>query len=202
MKQIIERIETFPKELGPIVIQVKKYLENNSNINESVMNVLHRPWVAPLNWGLMLYKGANPNWYEEFKKRTEKDIPLFYQDFIQYINGGFIYGMSMYGLTPSVYETGTLSRTILQCHDLTTANNSWIRNYDVDQDLFHFAGRSFSRKENVGYFYDNNQILCHRKNGELINKWNTLGEMLFDETEIAEQRMLESIPENVKLKVN
>jgi hypothetical protein len=202
MREILNRIETFPNELKPISIQVKKYLDNNSDIDESVINVLHRPWVAPLNWGLMLYQGANPEWFTEFKNRTEKEIPSFYKDFLQHINGGFIYGISMYGLTPSAYETGLLNRTILQCHDLTTANNSWVREYNVDPQLFHFGGQSYSRKENVGYFFDNDMILCYRENGELINKWTNLGEMLFDEIDIAEQMMLDQIPKDVKLKVS
>jgi hypothetical protein len=199
MKEILERIDALPLELGSIAIQAKKYVKNNSNIDEKVLNVLHRPWVAPLNWGLMLYSGAKHEWFSEFTKRTEKEIPDFYKNFLKSVNGGFIYGMSMYGLTPSSYETGTLNRTILQCHDLTTANNSWIREYDVEPKLFHFAGRSYTRSENVGYFFDDEKVLCYRKNGELIDTWTTFGEMLFDEIEIVEQMMLEKVPEDVEL---
>jgi len=201
MKEILERVEALPEELMPITIQVKKYLEINSNIDESVMNILHRPWIAPLNWGLTLYKAAEPAWFSEFFKRTAKEIPDFYHDFLRNINGGFIYGMSMYGLTPSLYEKGLLNRTILECHDLTEANNDWIYEYNVDPEFFHFAGRPYSRNENIGYFFDNEQILCYRKSGELINKWDSLGEMLFDEIEIVEKRMLERLPENMQLKV-
>jgi hypothetical protein len=201
MKEIIDRIEALPAELKPITIQVKKYLENNSNIDEAVLNVLHRPWVAPLNWGLMLYKGADPKWFLEFEKRTQKTVPEFYQNFLKHINGGFIYGMSMYGLTPSIYDTGVLKRTVLQCHDLTTANISWIRD-DVDPKLFHFAGRSYSRQENIGYFFDDDKILAIRKNCEILNKWTNFGDMLFDEIETVEKMMLEKIPKNIRLKVN
>jgi len=202
MKEIIDKIKTWSVELEPIKIQVKKYLENNSVMDEAVLNVLHRLWVAPLNWGLMLYKGASPTWFSEFERRTRKPIPVFYQNFLKQMNGGFIYGMSMYGLTPSIYDTGVLKRTILQCHDLTTANTSWIKEYNVDPELFHFAGRPYSSKENIGYFFDDKNILSIRKNGQILNNWTNLGDMLFDEIEIVEKVMLEKIPENTDLKVN
>ena len=153
MKEITDRIETWPVELEPIKIQVKKYLENNSTIDEAVLNILHRPWVAPLNWGLMLYRGADAEWFLEFERRTQKVVPTFYQNFLEVINGGFIYGMSMYGLTPSIYSTGVLKRTILQCHDLTTANTSWIHEYDVDPVLFHFAGRGLFKTREYWIFF-------------------------------------------------
>jgi hypothetical protein len=201
MKEIIDRIQTFPDELKSITIQVRKYLNNNSNIDESVLNVLHRPWVAPLNWGLMLYKGAGAEWFEEFKKRTDREIPFFYKEFLKYINGGFIYGLTMYGLTPSIYETGLSKRTMLQCRDLTEANNSWITEYAVDPKLFHFAARPYSSKEIMGYFVDDEFIMCYRKNGELVNKWARFGDMLFDEVDVAEATMLEKVPANVKLNI-
>jgi len=202
MKEIIDRIQTWPVELEPIKIQVKKYLENNSTIDEVVLNILHRPWVASLNWGLMLYSGADAEWFLEFERKTQKVIPGFYQNFLQLINGGFIYGISMYGLTPSIYNKGVLKRTILQCHDLTTANTSWIHNYDVDPMLFHFAGRTYSRQENIGYFFDGDNILSIRKNGEVLNQWTNLGDMLFDEIETVEKMMLEKVPENTNLKIS
>lgn len=202
MKEIIDRITALPDELKPITSQVKKYLENNSNIEEAVLKVLHRPWVAPLNWGLMLYKGADPKWFLDFERRTKKTIPEFYQSFLENINGGFIYEMSIYGLPPSFYDIGVLNRTVLQCHDLATANISWIREYRVDPKFFHFASRPYSSRENIGFFFDGNKILSARTNGEILNKWATLRDMLFDEIEIVEKVMLEEIPENIKLKVS
>jgi hypothetical protein len=201
MKEIRNRIENLPPELDSIANQANKYLENNSSINELVLNILHRPWIARLNWGLMLYKGANVNWFIEFKERTGKEIPKFYIDFLKSINGGFIYDISLYGLTPSLYNSGKLNRSILQCHDLTTANNNWIRGYEVDPNLFHFGGRSYKDDENVGYFFDKQKILCYRKNGELINEWDTFSKMLSDEIKIAEQKMLDEVPKEIELTI-
>jgi hypothetical protein len=202
MKEFLDRTETFPIELKPISIQIKKYLDNNSNIDELVINVLHRPWIARLNWGLMLYKEVKREWFSEFKKRTGKEIPDFYKDFLKHINGGFIYGISMYGLTPSFFETGLLNRTILQCHNLATANIQWIAEYKVDMDLFHFASRNYSNDENVGYFWKDDIILCYRKSGELLKQWNSLEEMLYEEIDIAEERMLSEIPKEIVININ
>lgn len=202
MKEILEKVESFPIELNPISTQIKRYLNNNSNIDELVLNVLHRPWVARLNWGLMLYKEVKTEWFSEFKNRTEKEIPNFYKDFLKHINGGFIYGISMYGLTPSFFETGLLNRTILQCHNLASANNQWIYEYKVDPVLFHFASRHYTEDENVGYFWKDGKILCYRKNGELLKQWDSLQEMLSEEIEIAEQDMLAEIPKGIVIEIN
>lgn len=201
MKKILRRIEAFPNSLAPISYQVKKYINNDSSINRSVMNILHRPWVAPLNWGLMLYSRAKPRWFKKFSKMTEMEIPDFYQEYLKSMNGGFIYGMSLYGLTPSIYKSGLLNRSILECLDLTTANNSWYINYNLDQKLFYFGSRHYNNVELVGYFFDGNKILCYRKNGELINSWSNLGDMLLDEIAILEDTMLREVPEGVKLNV-
>ena len=101
-----------------------------------------------------------------------------------------------------LYNSGQLNRSSLQCHDLTTANNNWIREYDVDPNLFHFGGRSYNDDENVGYFFDKQKILCCRKNGELINKWNTFSKMLSDEIKIVEQEMLDEVPREIHLITN
>lgn len=201
MKEVLNRLQKFPNNLDPISSQVKRYLDNNTKYSDEEVKVLHRPWVAPLNWGLMLYQGANPEWFQEFQKRTMKEIPEFYLEFLKHINGCFLFDMSLYGLTPSVYETGSLNRTILQCHDLTTANNSWVYEYDVDPKLFHFGSRHYTEDENVGYFFADEQILCFRNNGEQINQWKNLESMLFEEIEVVEQMMLENVPNDVKLVV-
>lgn len=201
MKEVLNRLQKFPNNLDPISSQVKRYLDNNTKYSDEEVKVLHRPWVAPLNWGLMLYQGANREWFQEFQKRTMKEIPEFYLEFLKHINGCFLFDMSLYGLTPSVYETGSLNRTILQCHDLTTANNSWVYEYDVDPKLFHFGSRHYTEDENVGYFFADEQILCFRNNGEQFNQWKNLESMLFEEIEVVEQMMLENVPNDVKLVV-
>jgi len=202
MNEIKNRIDNLPPELDSIANQLRKYVENNSNINDLVLNVLHRPWVARLNWGIMLYQRADVNWFVEYTKRTGKEIPKFYMDFLKNINGGFIYNLSLYGLAPSIYNSGQLNRCILQCHDLTTANINWIGGYDVDPNLFHFGGRSYTYDENVGYFFDNEKILCYRKNGELIKKWDTFSQMLSEEIKIVEQKMLDDVPKEIDLIIN
>ncbi|WP_203257632.1 SMI1/KNR4 family protein [Hyunsoonleella ulvae] len=202
MQNIEERINSFSIELDAISKQAKKYLRNDSKIDDSVLNILHRPWVAKLNWGLMLYSPAKNNWFSQFESNTKKIIPGFYKSFLQNINGGFIYGMSLYGLPTSLYTKGTLTRGRLQCHDLTTANSNWILGYDVNRDLFHFGSRTYTYDENVGYFFDGEKIMCFRKSGELTNSWNTFEEMLNEEVEILENQMLQNVPSDVQLILN
>ena len=163
------------------------------------MNIFHRPWVAPFNWGLRLYKGVDKNWLEQFEQKTQKVIPDFYKDFLLEINGCFIYDLSLFGLLPSIFLKGVLDRTQLQCHDLVTANTNWIYEYKVDKNNFHFGGRSYTYSENIGYFFDSNKIRALRSNGKTIKEWQNFSVFLNDEIKEAEKMMIKEIPKEIEI---
>jgi len=106
-----------------------------------------------------------------------------------------LYDISLFGLIPS------LTRSFLQCHDLTTANRDWIKEFDIDQGLFHFGGGTYSYDENTGYFYGQAKIMSIRKNGKPVNEWNNFSDFLNDELTRAEKEMLKEIPKKTKLSV-
>lgn len=63
MENIYKIIGFYPDEYIAIKKQAKKYIQNNSKVDDKqTINVLHSPWIAPLNWGLVLYKGADAEW--------------------------------------------------------------------------------------------------------------------------------------------
>ncbi len=197
------KIDSLPDEYLAIKKQALKYLPNNSNINEiGTLNIFHRPWIARLNWGLMLCKGAEIKWFAQYRELTKKEIPEFYINFLRVINGCFIYDIALAGLTPSIFMKGTLDRSILQCHDLTTANINWIKEYEVDRKCFHFGGRNYSPTENLGYFFDDDKIMAILPNGNIINEWTNYFYFLFDEIELAEQKALKNIPNGTNIIVN
>ena len=197
MENLHSVIDSYPDEYIGIKTQAKKYIQNGSNIDErGRLNILHRPWLAPLNWGLMLYKGADLKWIKETEEVIQKPIPDFYSRFLTHINGCFLYDISMFGLIHS------LTRSFLQCHDLITANCSWIGEYEIDHNFFHFGGGRYSDDENTGYFYGNNKIISILNNGKIINEWGNFSDFLNDELLRAEREMLKNVPKNTKLIVN
>jgi hypothetical protein len=196
MEDILKSIDTYPEEYFAIKKQAKKYFPNDSNIDDNQrINILHRPWVARLNWGLMLYKGADTKWINEAEANINKKVPNFYKRFLTNINGCFLYDISMFGLIHS------LTRSSLQCQSLTTANNDWIKEFDVDQNFFYFGGGSYSYEENIGYFYVQDKIMSIRKNGKLVNEWSNFSDFLNDELSRAEKEMLKEVPTKTKLVV-
>ena len=200
---LMSKIDSYPEEYLPIKRQAKKYLRNNSSIDDhNTLNIFHRPWVAPFNWGLILYQGADRNWIEQFEQKTQKIIPGAYKNFLLTINGCFIYDLSLYGLTPSIYLEGTLDRSQLQCHDLTTANTDWIFEYKVDKNYFHFGSGFYTDSENIGYFFDDIKIRSIRTNGEFVKQWADFTDFLSDEISTVERIMLAKIPEDTKLLID
>ena len=99
MENIYKIISSYPDEYISIKRQAKKYIQNDSTIdNNERINILHRPWVARLNWGLMLYGGADMEWINQVEISIKKTIPDFYKKFLTKINGCFLYDISMFGL--------------------------------------------------------------------------------------------------------
>jgi hypothetical protein len=99
MENIYKIIDSYSDEYLAIKKQAKKYILNDSIIdNNERVNILHRPWVARLNWGLMLYKGADVGWINQTETLIKKPMPAFYKSFLAKINGCFLYDISMFGL--------------------------------------------------------------------------------------------------------
>ena len=193
---LTSKIDALPDEYAAIKHQAKKYLMNNSLIDKAeTVKIYHRPWVAPLNWGLFLYKGAASDWIGELSDRTGKAIPDFYGRFLSSINGAFIYDLSLYGISPSMRERNLLDRSVLQCHDLVLANADWISNYNVDPNCFYFGGRHYTYSENIGYFFVEGKIKAIRKNGIIVKEWTQFSDLLNDEIPIAEAMAHKKKPE-------
>jgi hypothetical protein len=196
---LISQIDAYPDEYLPIKSQAKKYLRNNSTIDvNKTLNIFHRPWVAPFNWGLKLYSATDKNWIDEFEQKAQKTIPGYYKNFLLTINGCFIYDLSLYGLPPSIYQKGTLDRSQLQCHDLIIANQDWINEYKVPKNYFHFGSRAYTYDENIGYFFDNNKIKSIRGNGKIVKEWADFSDFLSDEIKEAEKVMIKEMPKDFK----
>jgi hypothetical protein len=192
MKAEIENfLDKLSGDLNPIKEQVIKYCDIDSTIRkENIVLVFKRPWVAPENFGLMLYPPVDKSWLVEFEKRTGKAIPKIYENILLQMNGCFVYDFSLFGLPKSIYTKGVLDRSVLQQFDLTTANTSWIREYEIDQNLFHIGGRAYSYSENIGYFVDKETILSIRTTGEVLNSFVTVKDFFETEIEAAEQIMI------------
>ncbi len=203
IQDLENRITCFSSELNSIKEQSLKYLRNNSKIGGGdELFIFHRPWVAPMNWGIMLFPKVEIEWIEQFETKSTKYIPEFYRNFLNQINGCFIYDISLYGLTPSIFSSNQLNRSIVQCHDLLSANNSWIREYNVEKSFFYFGSSHYSDSENLGYFVDgNNELFSMLKDGTVISNWNNFESFLADEILKEEEKMKLEIPKEIEIKI-
>lgn len=56
-RTLTEKIDSLPDEYISLKQQARKYLRNNSNVDKNeTVNIFHRPWEAPFNWGLCYTK--------------------------------------------------------------------------------------------------------------------------------------------------
>lgn len=191
MQAIQQQLNAFPDFLLPLKEAASRYLKYPSVIgNDGVMDIGHRPWVAELNYMLMLYPGIDEDSLDRYSRSFGIEVPRIYVEFLRAVNGAFCFGMSLCGIPHSMLGSPPLlNRRILQCHDLSTAAIRWVFEYRVPAGLFHFGGRKFSYSENVGYFIDaNNRILSFRKKEKnVVGEWASFSEFLKDELPASEK---------------
>ena len=190
MQDIAKRLDAFPDFLAPLKEAARRYLKYPSVAGkDGMMDIGHRPWVAELNYMLMIYPGIDADALNRYCRRFEIQVPEAYAEFLRAVNGGFFFGMSLCGVPLSMLgNPPLLDRRILQCHDLATAATQWIFEYTVPEGFFHFGGRHFSSRANVGYFFDGeNRIVCVRGQKNVIGEWTSFSEFLKDELEASEK---------------
>ena len=184
--------------------QVDKYynFDNKADLrHDGAVKIFNRTWVAPMNYGLLLFPPADKAIIEKFEKKEKLKIPDFYKTILTMMNGCFIYDFSLFGLPKSIYEKGLLDRSDLYQFDLGTANKDWILEYDVEPNLFHFGGRAYSYDENTGYFIDTtNKIYSILPSGQILNTWTSFKKFLTDEILEAETMMREELPKDLRKK--
>jgi hypothetical protein len=190
MQLIQKRLDAFPDFLTPLRAAASRYLKYPSVLGtDGVMDIGHRPWVAELNYMLMLYPGIDPDALNRYCRRFAIQVPEVYADFLRSVNGGFFFGMSLCGVPLSMLgNPPLLDRRILQCHDLATAATQWIEEYRVPAGFFHFGSRHFSHRANVGYFFESNKrIVSVRGKKKIIGEWTRFSDFLADELQASEK---------------
>lgn len=190
MYAIQKQLDSLPVVFTPLKEAASRYLKYPGVIGkDGVMNIGHRPWVAELNYMLMMYPGINIDALNRYCRLFGIQVPEVYTEFLRVVNGGFFFGMSLCGVPLSMLDNPPLlNRSILQCHDLATAVTLWIGEYDVPKEFFHFGGRHFSSSENVGYFFDGeNRIVCVWGKKKVIAEWTSFTDFLKDELTVSEK---------------
>src|SRR5262249_49318810 len=96
MEAIRKRLDALPNFLAPLDVAASRYLKYPSIIRkDGMMAIGHRPWVAELNYMLMLYPGIEPDALNRYCGRFEIQVPEVYAEVLRAVNGGFFFGMSL-----------------------------------------------------------------------------------------------------------
>src|SRR5687767_894378 len=189
---ISTRLDALPPDLGALRESAARSARYCSSIaTDDTLQLGHQPWVGPEAYAVRLFTPAKKAWIAAFKERTSRAIPAAYRDLLLAVNGCSVHGLSLYGLPPSMQGSKPLlDRTRVQPFDLATANLSWLREYATDPEQFHFGGRSWTREENIGYFWSSARasvLRAIRKSGEVVGEWRDLPALLTDELAAAER---------------
>lgn len=190
MKTLTRKLAVIKGSLSPIHQAASRYLKEESDITENgVMQIARRPWVAPENYTFWLYPGIDDESLNRYCQTFQIEIPLLYRRFLKKLNGAYCFGMSFYGVPLSMLGyPPMLNRSIVQCLDLGMAGTWWSREYRNSSGRFHFGGRHFSYRENIGYFIEGKTtVLSLKKTGQVINQWKNFKDFLTDELKASER---------------
>lgn len=197
-QRIADHIASLPAEIAPLKDACLRYVGYCSAIDtDDTMMIAHRPWEAPLNYFIRLYPGAKRSWFSRYRKLHGITIPNLLHPLLTGTNGCFVFGISLFGMTPSMLQkVPGLNRSILQAHDLSIANHDWKSEYAGRSSHFHFGYRFYSDSENAGYFLTgNDRIVAALKDGAIVGEWSELGSFLADELAASEKRERLDSPE-------
>jgi len=93
MQTIPQRLAALPYFLAPLKEAASRYVKYPSVMGkDGVMDIGHRPWVAELNYMLMMYPGIDTDALNRYCRRFEIQVPEVYAEFLQAVNGGFFFG--------------------------------------------------------------------------------------------------------------
>ena len=189
-------LESLTGDLAPVGRRVRRLIDAEGYPNQTDPDrfALHaRPRLGPNAFAVSLYPPLGEEVISRYERIHGFQIPTKYRAILVRVNGFDIFKIWLGGVFPSMAEDPPLlDRSRCGPGDLSLANRSWIKEYSLKEPLFHFGGRRYSSAENLGYFLDPEQhVVAYRKNGELIQSWNSFSAFLDEELSRAE----ESFPE-------
>lgn len=184
MNAIRARLDSLPAEFEPLADAARGLLAHPGELTiDGVLRLGHRPWVAGENYAITLYPGLPADALARFSGRLGLDVPPVYAAFPTAVNGAFCFGMSLAGVPGS---SPLLDRSRLQCHDLGAAATLWAGEYrKLPAGAFHFGGRHYSARENVGYFVAGDRIVSVRNSGKVVGEWGGFADFLRDELPVS-----------------
>jgi hypothetical protein len=186
---IADRLSQIPAVLAPIAEAAVRYSAYPSKVGgDETLYIGQRPWIAPQSYTIIVYPGIDKDIVGTYQARFGINIPESYTKFLHSLGGAFLFGMSLYGIPPSMMgDPPVLDRSKLQCLDLATANKHWRNEFNTDPNFCHFGSRHFSRTEDVGYFInDSGIVLCVRCGGAIQGEWQDFSQFLKDELATSE----------------
>lgn len=189
MNEIEARLDGLSDALAPLREAARRYLRYPSVLAaDGTLCIGHRPWVAELNYMFRLYPGIPAETLGSYSGRFDLEVPRAYAAFLGEVGGTFSFGISLCGVPRSMLgAVPLLDRSVLQCHDLSTAARLWADEYRVPEGLFHFGSRHFSARENVGYFMDRvGAIRVVKRRGKVVGEWPDFTAFLAGELPVSE----------------
>ena len=187
-KTLKERLDNIPSEFKPLKDFVERYSDKQFHIDSlDTIQLVKNPHFD-MGYFIKLFAPAKQSFFDIYKSRYDSSIPSMLIEFLMFSNGFHFCDFSIFGLTPSMYNstTGLLDHSIVQPFDIGTANEFWKLEYDRND--FHFGGRDYNDETNCGYFFDNGLITCCLTDGKVINTWSSFMEFLNDELTTVEEK--------------
>ncbi len=189
LEYIDGRLKSMPAAMQPLTQLALRYLPRGYRVDDGAVRLgRHRKYEHD-HYYITIFPPSVPEW---LVRRRSFEVPLDYLQLLSHANGLTIFGIDLFGFTPSMQEDPPrLNRRKHQCLDITTANETWSIGYELAPRGSVFVGsRSYTSDQNSGYFMNENGSVCSLlKNGRLVGKWPSVWRLLSEEIEIEEAKL-------------
>jgi hypothetical protein len=189
-KTISGRLEKLESAFGPLATICERYLRYRSVVDsiDGTISIGHQPWKGPEAYAVRIFPAAKKSWFGKYSRSRGLKFPVAYKSILSSVNGIDAFGLSLYGIPPSmVKDPPLLNRSTLQCLDISLANRNWKRAFPGQEARFHFGGRHYDSTQNSGYFWDpGGEIIAVLKTGEVVGSWTDFQLFFAEELQAAE----------------
>ena len=196
---ILERLGNLDEVLEPLARVCERYLRYCSAIDPTDETLLigHQPWIGPEAYAVRVFPAAKKSWFKKYTAIHGLKFPSDYKLILSSVNGIDAFGLSLYGIPPSmVKDRPLLDRSKVHCLDIGRANIHWKKSFPGHEERFHFGGRNYSYTQNSAYFWDRRgEIIAVLKTGEVVGRWSDFRAFLSDELRAAEDYYQSQTPE-------
>jgi len=134
--------------------------------------------VAPQYYKIIIFPAVDDKTLRDIEAEYELKIPSGYREFLTQINGAYLNKIALYSFPATWIDNGLVNRSAVEPLNIYFANTDWISDINIEPGHFLFGSSHYNDSTICHYLIKDARIYAYLDDGQKINEWSTLNEML------------------------